>query len=283
MPASLRARRYGRIEAARASRKFPIILERLADGSITLTTICLLSNHLTQENHEQLLIAAKHKTRREVEQIVATLQPVPEVPSVVRKLPQPTPLMASVSDSPTTASAAAMLESPIVSAFEQPPPAPLAAPSIVRPLAPERYKVQFTIGPETHKKLRKLQDLMRHAVPDGNVATIFDRAVTLLLRDVERRKFAQAKRPRAPTPGNSTGRHVPAAVKRAVWARDRGQCAFNATSGRCEERGFLEFHHVIPFAEGGSTTVENLQLRCRAHNDYEARQWFGATLTDMQR
>jgi hypothetical protein len=124
---------------------------------------------------------------------------------------------------------------------------------------------------------------MRHAVPDGNVATIFDRAVTLLLRDVERRKFAQAERPRAATPGNSTGRHVPAAVKRAVWARDRGQCPFNATSGRCEERGFLEFHHVIPFAEGGSTTVENLQLRCRAHNDYEACQWFGATLTDMQR
>ena len=184
---------YGRIEAARASRKFPIILVRLADGSITLTTICLLSNHLTQENHEQLLIAARHKTRREVEQIVATLRPMPEVPSTVRKLPRPTPLMASVSDSPTTASAAAMLGSPIVSAFEQPPPAPLAAPSIVRPLAPERYKVQFTIGPETHKKLRKLQDLMRHAVPDGNVATIFDRAVTLLLRDVERRKFGRRR------------------------------------------------------------------------------------------
>ena len=86
---------YGRIEAARASRKFPIILERLADGSITLTTICLLSNHLTQENHEQLLIAARHKTRREVEQLVATLRPMPEVPSTVRKLPQPTPLMAT--------------------------------------------------------------------------------------------------------------------------------------------------------------------------------------------
>src|SRR4029450_12373751 len=82
---------YGRIEAARASRKFPIIMERLADGSITLTTVCLLSNHLTQENHEQLFIAARHKTRREVEQIVATLRPVAEVPSVVRKLTRATP------------------------------------------------------------------------------------------------------------------------------------------------------------------------------------------------
>ncbi len=41
---------YGRIEAARAARKFPIVLDRLADGSITLTTMCLLSNHLTAGN-----------------------------------------------------------------------------------------------------------------------------------------------------------------------------------------------------------------------------------------
>lgn len=46
--------------------------------------------------------------------------------------------------------------------------------------------------------------------------------------------------------------------------------------GRCTETGFLEFHHVVPFAEGGETTVANLELRCRAHNAYEAEQWFGA-------
>lgn len=66
---------YGRIEAARAARKFPIVLERLNDGSITLTTICLLSNHLTPENQKQLLVDASHKTRREVEELVATLRP----------------------------------------------------------------------------------------------------------------------------------------------------------------------------------------------------------------
>src|SRR5262245_18874717 len=48
---------YGRIEAARASRKFPLVLDRLADGSITLTTNCLLSNHLTSDNHRHLLDA----------------------------------------------------------------------------------------------------------------------------------------------------------------------------------------------------------------------------------
>lgn len=54
-----------------------------------------------------------------------------------------------------------------------------------------------------------------------------------------------------------------------MWARDGGRCAFVGADGRCNEVGFLEFHHVTPFAVGGATDAENLQLRCRAHNAYE--------------
>jgi len=70
-------------------------------------------------------------------------------------------------------------------------------------------------------------------------------------------------------------RHIPAAVKREVWKRDSGRCAFVGTLGRCTEEAFLEFHHVIPFAEGGAATTTNIELRCRAHNAYEAQQHFG--------
>jgi HNH endonuclease len=58
----------------------------------------------------------------------------------------------------------------------------------------------------------------------------------------------------------------------SAMRRRQGQCAFVGVKGRCDERGLLEFHHVIPFAEGGPTTVENLELRCRAHNEFEAQQ-----------
>jgi 5-methylcytosine-specific restriction endonuclease McrA len=68
---------------------------------------------------------------------------------------------------------------------------------------------------------------------------------------------------------------VPAAVRRAVWSRDEGRCAFVGADGRCDERGFLEIHHVVPFADGGPTSVANLQLRCRSHNACEAERWFG--------
>ena len=40
--------------------------------------------------------------------------------------------------------------------------------------------------------------------------------------------------------------------------------------------GFLEFHHVVPFADGGDTSITNLQLRCRTHNALEARNYFGS-------
>jgi 5-methylcytosine-specific restriction endonuclease McrA len=75
---------------------------------------------------------------------------------------------------------------------------------------------------------------------------------------------ARSANPANPSPRS---RYIPAAVRRAVWARDGGQCAFVAANGRrCPERGFLEFHHVEPYAAGGAATVDNIQLRCRSHN-----------------
>jgi hypothetical protein len=86
---------YGRIEAARAARRFPAILDQLADGSLTLTSVGLLASYLTPENHPGLLAAARHKSKREVEHLVAALRPLPDVPSSVRKLPTPRPTTAA--------------------------------------------------------------------------------------------------------------------------------------------------------------------------------------------
>jgi hypothetical protein len=265
---------YGRIEAARAARKFPIVLDRLADGSVTLTTICLLSNHLTADNCQALLDAATHKSRREVEKQVAAIRPSADAPSLVRKLPESkasTPVQTpnTILAKPAIASGLTLRED-----VRAPMESPVKPPTI-RPLAPERYKVQFTIGPDTHRKLRDVQDLLRHTVSNGDIAQIFDRAITVLLQHVQRRKLGSVPRPRSTVDAKPTGRHIPAATKREVWARDRGQCAFIGVTGHCDERGFLEFHHVVPFAEGGETSAKNLELRCRAHNAYEARQRFG--------
>jgi 5-methylcytosine-specific restriction endonuclease McrA len=154
----------------------------------------------------------------------------------------------------------------------------------VAPLAPQRYKVQFTARAETYEKLRLAQDLLRHQIPDGDLDQIFHRALTALLEDLVRQKVAATDRPRRARPTAPSSRHIPAEVKRAVWLRDGGRCAFVGTSGRrCTATGFLEFHHVRPHAVGGESTIDNIQLRCRAHNAYEAGLYFGpSTLAEVR-
>ena len=71
-------------------------------------------------------------------------------------------------------------------------------------------------------------------------------------------------------------------MKRDVWARDAGRCAFVGPAGRCAETRFLELHHVVPFADGGPTVASNLQLRCRTHNMYEAELYFAPLYTREQ-
>ncbi|MGH9195129.1 MAG: HNH endonuclease [Acidimicrobiia bacterium] len=271
---------YGRIEATRLVRKFPVILEMLENGSVNLTTVKLLAAHLTEENRQEVLDMVRHKSKRQVEELLARLHPQPSVPSTIRKLPTMSHITASpraedevepglqpTSDGQDVATQG--LSSLALTS-------PRGRPATIVPLAPERYKVQFTASAETYKKLRLAQDLLRHQIPDGDPAAIFDRALTALLEHLAKKKVAATDRPRESRDHVPGSRHIPAEVKRAVWLRDGGCCAFVGPNGRrCTEQGFLEFHHVTPYAVGGQPTVENIQLRCRAHNGYEAELDFG--------
>jgi hypothetical protein len=257
---------YGRIEAVRSVHRFPVVLEHLAEGAVTLTTICLLAPLLTQENHQALLAAARHKSRREVEHLVAETRPKPDVPTVVKRLPG-----RRLPDAADAATLRLLDPAPVVS-----PMLPAPSPAAITPLAPERYKIQFTASRETHDKLRRAQSLLRHVIPSGDPAAIFGRALDVLLADLERKKLAATSRPRAMREAASGSRHIPAAVRREVWRRDGARCAFVGAAGRCPERGFLELHHVRPFAAGGDASAANIELRCRAHNAYESEQYFGS-------
>jgi hypothetical protein len=266
---------YGRIEAARAARAFPAILARLRDGTLSLTAVGLLAPHLTDENHVQVLDAARHKTKRDVEQLVAVLDPKPDVVPALRKLPAPKPAAARAMLPLSAALPVSAARDDVAPAMELPALVSPPRRAEVKALAPERFKLQLTISRATHDKLRRIQDLLRHRVPDGDLATIVDNALTLLLTDIERTKLAATRHPRSRAASRTATRHISAAVKREVWKRDGGRCAFQGREGRCQETGFLEFHHVMPYAAGGETSVENLQLRCRAHNALEAERWFG--------
>jgi hypothetical protein len=276
-----------RIDAARACRRFPVILDLLASGELSLASVRMLRPCLTLENHEAVLARARGRSRPAVLSLVAELAPRPDVPSTVRKLPAARSMPNGASSpAPTliapSAGRAATPNPSTVPAAEAPAMilTPLAPPRrpIVEPTSPDRYRVQFTIGKESHEKLQRLQALLRREIPNGDPGAIFDRAIALLLERVEKQKLGLTARPRPIRPGTdgSASRQPPNQSKRVAWRRDDAQCAFVAANGqRCGERAFLEFHHIEAFALGGPPTPDNISLRCRRHNQYEAEQIFG--------
>jgi len=149
----------------------------------------------------------------------------------------------------------------------------------VEPLAPGRYKVQFTADSELRDKLERLRALMRSTVPDGDLARIIDEAVTEKLARLEKRKTAATQRQRkslAETDTTASSRHVPAAVRRAVHARDGDQCTFrDEQSRRCSARVWIEYHHRLPYGVGGDHSVGNVAKLCRAHNRFLAEIDYG--------
>jgi hypothetical protein len=284
------------MQAVHAARRFPVILPMLAEGLLHLTAVRLLAPHLRDEDHLALLCGAVHKSKREVVRLLAGWFPSEDVPTSIRKLPT---AARSASRSPETAAlplscpvqtaAAAAVAGPAPAVgLDMPatgastPVSPTAPASVVAPLSAERFRLQVTMSSAAHDDLRWLQDALRREIPDGDAAAIVARALRALRGQVERRAFSATSRPRAVGPAASdASRHIPAAVQRAVWQRDRGQCAFEGALRRCEERSLLEFHHVKPWIVGGPPSVANIALRCRAHNAYEATVYFAPIQAGM--
>jgi hypothetical protein len=275
---------YLRITVARAARAHPEILLLLADGRLHLAAIAKLAPHLTLENRDALLERAVHKTKRQIEEIVADLAPRPDARSLIRRLPapplstfelgpdrvtEPTPRLGPdrVADPSSSLGPGRLRLSPH-SASE-----PAAT---IQPLAPARYRVQFTADAALRDTLDRLRVLMRSEVPDGDLAAIIGKPVTEKLERLEAKGHAVTRAPRkdrSTTDTEPSSRHVPAAVRRAVRERDGNRCCYRDAQGhRCPERIRLEFHHRHPHGLGGGHGPDNICLMCAAHNRY-LRSW----------
>ena len=308
------------IWAARTARRFPVILEMVERGELHLTAIQLLSRHLTPENCSDILGRARHKSSREIERLVAALAPRPDVASSVRALPRTVvgaahvvgadaaasdaaapsdgATMRSESESATTMTAmasgtasAALRPCPVQLQVGSPAPATPAKP--ITALSPRRYKIEITVDEDTHDKLCSLQDLLGRSEVGRDPAAIISRAIDVLLADALKRKAAATDRPRpAPQPHDGARgenperktRSIPAAVRRVVWLRDCGRCCYEDGRGRrCSATSNVDFHHKDPFARGGCHDADNVELRCAAHNQYQADLDFGRGFMDARR
>src|ERR1700686_2863698 len=120
---------------------------------------------------------------------------------------------------------------------------------------------------------------------DGNFEQVVREAFKLVLERDRKRKaltgpprpVTDRPRPQSEVPGESD-RYVPAAVKRAVWKRDKGRCTWPMGDGAiCGATHRLEFDHDLEVAFGGKPTVGNVRLLCKSHNLMKAELCFGRT------
>ena len=249
---------WNRAATASAVRRYPVILGWLADGTLNVTTVRILKSVLTADNHVSVLTEARRRSKREVELIEARLNPKPDVPSSIRKMPVPpdaVPVRPGIagfaSDCSRSATRAEERTSsgptalgpgasePTASMSSAPGGEVRVAPparAVIAPLTPERYQVKFTVSKETHDKLRHLQDLLCREVPDGDPAVIFDRALDVLTTQVEKKKLAVSTRPRAARPGSGLARHA-ADVRRVSGRVTRGSARSSAEAGAVPSAG----------------------------------------------
>ena len=145
------------------------------------------------------------------------------------------------------------------------------------------------------EKVKQAQDLMRHRVVDGDLVAIFEEALDVLIEKVKKERFGVGRTPRkAPAEAGPTNessepaapatRHIPDAIKRAVYERDGERCTWVGPDGRrCSATGCLEFEHLDGFAITQAHSVDRITLRCRAHNQFAAEKMYGRAKMKMAR
>jgi hypothetical protein len=230
-----------RIRAARAAAEFEEILPRLRSGQLHLDAVIRIYPHLTAENRTQVLNQVENATSREVQGLVANLGGGKTLErDVIRPLPAERPIA----------------------------PDEVCAP-------PSRLRLEFTVDDELVEMIEKLRSHLRHKYPFARLEEIFKEAAEALLKKLDPGR--EPKPAKAATSQKKRSRLVPAAIKRQVWARDGGRCAYVSEDGRrCESRDALEYDHVVPWALGGaSDRLDNVRLLCRPHHQRQGRKRFG--------
>jgi hypothetical protein len=199
---------------------------------------------------------------------------------------------------PALPPAAGPSSAPAVVVAVQPIPPPR-----VEPISAELRVLKVTVSRGFLADLEEVKAALSHTVPSGRFEDVVRECFRVVLARHRRRSESsrtasaaavatatatpagaipvaaeRAARTSAPArPASMPGRSaVPAALERQVRRRDGNRCAVRGPDGRiCGSTHQLELHHRRSVARGGETTLENLLLVCRRHNDWLARLEFG--------
>jgi hypothetical protein len=129
-----------------------------------------------------------------------------------------------------------------------------------RVISSNQTQITFTADRALMEKFEQLRGLLAHQNVDPNYTELFH-----LIADQALKKLMPTPPAEKPRVTESKSRFLPVNLKRVVWQRDQGKCTYPG----CGSRFMLEYDHIQPYSNGGKSTVENLRLLCRAHNQWK--------------
>jgi len=145
----------------------------------------------------------------------------------------------------------------------------------------DKTLIQFVADGALMDKIERLMDLLSHQNPEGSYEQLFSKLADMALAkvDPEKRQERRLKKP-SPLPTSEVkpgSRHIPNGTRDKVWLRDQGKCQYrDKETGRvCGSRYSTQLDHRYPYSLGGEHSERNLQLRCRSHNLFHAKEILG--------
>jgi hypothetical protein len=263
--------------AAQLVQQFPEVVEPLRSGKLCISVVLELAKVITPENKGEVLPRFFGLSKQEAKAAAVEIRPAEVVPR--KELVTALPVV-----SRTQAGGVQLVEpvlpvEPATTGFlTGNAPAVVTAPKrrdSFEPLTPELRRLHMTVSKQFLDKLESARKGQGHAQPGASAEKVIEAALDLLLAAQAKRR-GEVKAPQQnPRPSKNPG-HVPAAVKRAVWARDEGKCQWHLDSGGiCGSTLRLEIDHIRPLARGGQSTVANCRLACAFHNQLAARRVYG--------
>ncbi len=292
-----------RTQVAGVCRRFPQLLESLHAGRLHLTGASLIAPRLTVENAESLIASAEGKSRRKLLEFLAALSAKEEFAQSLRRQPSGKEGKSELEDSEELAKD---LPAGDGKAAENRSGrnGGRGSRDLLEPATEDRYNFRFSAGTELVDKFHRAAEVLNISSPHCHIDEVFDKALEALLekkdpkRRQERRKKREAKKPRN-CPGKNeksaqksekevkvsqksesgsspVSRYLPSEVRERVLEKAGYQCEYCGPDGeRCSSRTGLEIDHSLPFSVYHSNDEAQLRVLCRAHNLFEAEEYFG--------
>ena len=290
-----------RLQVANVSRRFPQVLQALAEGKISLSVAGLLASRLTEDNIEELLSRSEGKTKREVEELLGSLAPKPAVKPSIRKRAC---AQGSTEESGTQKETSPEHGFELVSAPNAEVPKRSGK---LESAVEDTFNFRFSANQGFREKLTRLGEVLGVHDPERNMAEVIERAMEFTLkrkdpqRKLERRKQREARLDEVAAAAKTASavgasdpesretihrersRYIPSAARERTLERASYRCEYRAPDGtRCRERTSLEIDHVQPFGKGGGSEESNLRVLCRGHNRLLAERTYGADVIERR-